>query len=51
MGNLIAIAMIASLLGLAINKIVKEKKSGNKCIGCPHGKTCASNRSNLVLKK
>lgn len=38
----LVIAIIVIILGLAIFYIVRAKKSGNKCIGCPHSKTCAS---------
>ncbi|MFI3166930.1 MAG: FeoB-associated Cys-rich membrane protein [Bacillota bacterium] len=39
--DLVAGLIVASLLGLAIFYIVKAKKSGQKCIGCPHSKTCS----------
>lgn len=42
MGDYIAIAVIVAVLVLAITYIVKAKKSGEKCIGCPHGKNCSS---------
>ncbi len=42
MVDLIAGIVVASILGLAIFYIVKAKKAGQKCIGCPHSKTCAS---------
>lgn len=37
MGNYIAIALIILVLFLAIKKIIKEKKKGVTCIGCPDG--------------
>lgn len=40
MENLIVGLILILIISLAIYKIVKEKRSGNKCIGCPHGKTC-----------
>lgn len=36
MGNLIVILVIALIVGLAIRKIVIEKKKGAKCVGCPY---------------
>ncbi|MBE6963377.1 MAG: FeoB-associated Cys-rich membrane protein [Ruminococcaceae bacterium] len=42
MTDLIVISILAVVLGLAVGYIYKEKKSGAKCIGCPHSKTCAS---------
>ena len=41
MDNLIIIAVLFIIVGFAIWYIVKAKKSGNKCIGCPH-KCCPS---------
>lgn len=42
MVDLIAGLIVAIILGLAITYIVKAKKSGQKCIGCPMSKTCSS---------
>ena len=36
----IVLAIVLVLLGLAIGYIVKAKRSGQKCIGCPHSKSC-----------
>lgn len=40
--NIIIIAVLAAILGAAIVYIVKAKKSGKKCIGCPDADTCAA---------
>ena len=40
MADLIIIAVVAVIIGLAAYYIYKEKKSGAKCIGCPSAKTC-----------
>lgn len=37
MGNIIATVIVVSILGGAVAYIVKAKKSGKKCIGCPDG--------------
>lgn len=42
MSNFIAIAVVVVILGLAIGYIVRQKRSGAKCIGCAHSKTCGS---------
>ena len=42
MENLIIIGIIALILGLAIGYVVKEKKNGRKCIGCPSGGACSA---------
>lgn len=38
----IIIGVIALVIGAAVAYIVKAKKSGQKCIGCPDSKTCGS---------
>ena len=40
MENIIAIAAIALIIGGAVAYIIKAKKSGQRCIGCPDSKTC-----------
>ena len=37
LGEIIAIAVIVLVVGGAVAYIVKAKKSGVKCIGCPNG--------------
>lgn len=49
--DLIVGAIVTLILGLAIAYIVKAKKSGQKCIGCPHSKTCASHCSCASAEK
>lgn len=39
-GNIIVTAILVAILGGAIAYIVKAKKSGRKCIGCPDGCNC-----------
>ncbi|NBI64758.1 FeoB-associated Cys-rich membrane protein [Clostridiales bacterium] len=41
MSNLIVIGILAILLGAAITYIVRAKKRGVKCIGCPAAGTCS----------
>lgn len=41
MGEIIAIAIIAVIVGGAIFYMIKAKKSGKKCIGCPDGCSCS----------
>ena len=40
-GEYIAIALIVLILGGAVTYIIKAKKSGKRCIGCPDSGTCA----------
>ena len=36
----IAIGVIALIVGLAVIYVIKAKKSGKKCIGCPDSASC-----------
>ena len=38
--DVIAIIATVAILGAAIAYIIKAKKSGRKCIGCPDGCSC-----------
>ena len=40
MVNFVLILIIGTILGGAIGYIIKEKKKGAKCIGCPDSKAC-----------
>lgn len=40
MGEIIAILLIVGIVGGAIYYIVRAKKKGVKCIGCPDRGTC-----------
>lgn len=42
MENIIVIAIVALIVGLAITYIYKEKKKGATCIGCPFANSCGS---------
>lgn len=41
-GEIIAIVAALLIIVSAVIYIIKAKKSGQKCIGCPHSKTCSS---------
>ena len=43
MTDYIIIGVILVIVGLAGWYIYKTKKSGQKCVGCPHSKECGSN--------
>ncbi|MGL5152387.1 MAG: FeoB-associated Cys-rich membrane protein [Clostridium sp.] len=51
MGNAIVLVLIILILSLSIGKIVKEKKKGVKCIGCPYNKECSSHSCGIEIKK
>lgn len=42
MADLIVVLIIVLITGVAIRYIIKEKKKGNRCIGCPSAATCPS---------
>ncbi|MCI5614630.1 MAG: FeoB-associated Cys-rich membrane protein [Agathobacter sp.] len=42
MNDIIIVGIILFLVGLAISYIRKEKKKGNKCVGCPSAGSCQS---------
>lgn len=42
MANFITVVILAIVITAAITYIVKEKRKGTKCIGCPSAGTCGS---------
>lgn len=44
-GDIIVIAIIVLIIGAATFYIIKAKKSGKRCIGCPDSSTCGGNCS------
>jgi len=42
MENIIAFAVIVILVSFAVGYMIREKKNGVKCIGCPHGHKCSA---------
>ncbi len=44
--DIIVIAVILLVLGGAVAYIIKQKRSGAKCIGCPHGKAATKGNNN-----
>ncbi len=43
MENIIAILVILALVGLAVWYVIRAKKQGNKCIGCPESNCPSKN--------
>ncbi len=41
MTDMIIVAVLVLVVGGAVRYIYKEKKSGAKCVGCPHSKSCS----------
>lgn len=44
--DIILIVILVAILGGAITYLVRAKKKGVKCIGCPSGSECASKQKN-----
>ena len=44
MTSFIVALILLMIVGAAIAYIVKEKKKGTVCIGCPHAGTCAKKK-------
>lgn len=44
-GEIIAIIAIVCILGGAVFYIIKAKKKGQKCIGCPSGCACGKGKT------
>ena len=40
-GEIIALAVLLVIIGGAVAYIIKAKKSGKKCIGCPDSSSCS----------
>ncbi|HIU25355.1 MAG TPA: hypothetical protein IAC50_02495 [Candidatus Copromorpha excrementigallinarum] len=41
MSNVIAVIVLAVIIGAAVGYIVRSRKKGAKCIGCPAGDSCS----------
>lgn len=41
MEHIIVIGVIALILGGAIFYLIRAKKQGQRCVGCPHSKNCS----------
>lgn len=41
MANVIIVVILLAIIGLAAGYIIRAKKSGRKCIGCPDGCSCS----------
>lgn len=45
MTDIIVIGIVAIIVGAAMAYIIKAKKAGAKCIGCPAAGTCSSKKN------
>ena len=51
MENIIIIAIVALIIISAAAYVIKAKKSGKKCIGCPDGCSCNKSECNCSQEK
>ena len=48
--TILALIVVILILFLAIRYIVKEKKKGTRCIGCPQAGSCQKKHLETLLK-
>ena len=41
MADVIVVAIVLAIVGVAVAYIVKQKKKGVRCIGCPNSSSCS----------
>ena len=49
MTDIIVAAIVVAVVGLALRYIIKAKKRGVKCIGCPGGASCACGKNGCCI--
>ena len=49
--DFIVIAVVLLIIGAAVFYIIKAKKNGQKCVGCPYSKTCGKSSKNCSCQK
>jgi len=50
MENIILILILLAIAGGIIWYLIREKKRGNKCVGCPYAKECGGKCNNNECK-
>lgn len=51
MADIIILAVLLVIIGAAISYIVKQKKKGVRCIGCPSAGTCHKKSCGCMSEK
>ena len=49
MANFIVTGILILAVWMAVAYIIRAKKNGTKCIGCPSGGTCCSQKRKLYM--
>ncbi|MBR6502316.1 MAG: FeoB-associated Cys-rich membrane protein [Clostridia bacterium] len=42
LGDYVILGIVTMIVVAVITYIIRQKKKGVKCIGCPHGKSCSN---------
>jgi competence protein ComGC len=50
MENIIVLLVIGIILAAAVVKVLKDKKNGIQCSGCPHSKVCSQVTCDLEIQ-
>lgn len=51
MEDLIVIIILAFIVGFIVLYLVRERKRGNKCVGCPYAKKCSKKNNKSKCAK
>lgn len=51
MENILVLLVIGTIVFLAIHKVVRDRKNGVKCSGCPQSKICSTADSRYKSKE
>lgn len=51
MANVIVSLIILAIIGLAISRVLFEKRRGSKCVGCPMSGECTSKKSSTISNR
>ena len=51
MENVIIVAILLAIAGSIVVYLLRAKKRGKKCIGCPYAKQCAKKHECSEIKK
>ena len=49
--DIIIVAVVALVVGLAAFYVYRSKKNGQRCVGCPYAGTCGKNACSCGQKK
>ena len=50
-GEILSLSILLLIAALAVFYLIRQKKKGRKCIGCPYADSCASRSCNCKKSK